>query len=396
MKRSFSQGFVTKDRTTWRAVINWQDESGKQHRLTKSTGIKCSPAGNRGKINAEGFLREWRDELIAEEAAKDEHVTSCDTPFAKYANEFIEARYRSNVISYVTYSGYRTHIKHLIGTELGNTAISEITPKQIIAWEQDLREDKVSESTLSHIHVFAKQVCIYAYKLGDIARNPFDFVDAPKRHRKPINALDSLSTHQLLQNLEGFGDSAFGTAIKIALMTGMRQGEICALKFSDIDFTNNVIRVSHALKHSKGTYVEGLPKTSSSIRDIPFGSNLKAVLERRRNAVIAECEEIGTGWSDSLYVVGSAMTGKFYNPQVLGHDWYIFVRTIGLIGTQGKPPKFHDLRHAFATRAIASKLDVKTVSSILGHSQCSTTLDIYTDALAESKRAGMEELDKIF
>jgi integrase len=109
-----------------------------------------------------------------------------------------------------------------------------------------------------------------------------------------------------------------------------------------------------------------------------------------------EEELSGAGeWDEGLYVAGDAVTGAFGNPEVLGREWAALTAAEGWRGTQGEHVRFHDLRHTFATPAIANKMDVMTVASILGHRDVSTTLNVYAIALEESKRKTMDAVDGI-
>lgn len=408
MKRSYSQGFVTKHHGYWRAVLSWQEQPGAQHKLTKSTGVKCYPdridkdtgertPDNRGKATAETFLRKWRDELVSAEEAR-ETLEAANDPmtFSEHAESFIMNKELSCSVRSVTAKGYRSYLNKITGAPIGNMHICEIAPRDIMAWEQGLLADGISVSTLSHIHVFAKQVFESAHKMGEIKSNPFALVDAPKRRPKPVNSLTKAGVVEMNRALAGFGVSPLAVGAKLALMTGMRQAEICALRWRDVDLDNREIRVTHSLTRASGHYVIARPKTESSIRNIPFGSSLSILLTRRMREMRGEREEFGMEWDDDLFVIGSPVSCKPYSPQVLGREWHTFARTIGLIGTQGEFIRFHDLRHTFATLAISSasgNVDVKTVSVILGHSSAAFTLNVYSDALAESKRDGMEKID---
>ena len=405
--RNYSAGFVTKDRRFWRAVVSWQDEGGGQRRKTKTTGVRCYPdrtdpetgvaiPDNRGKATAETVLREWRDSLVAEDAeAERRGAVSCDTPLEEYARRYVEDKARSGSVRPVTAMGYRSYLKLLAGTALGACPVGEVAPRLIIEWERGLAGDGLAPTTLSHAHVFAKQVCTHARRVGDLSANPFDLVDAPRRARRPVNSLDLAGARRLGEALDGFGPSPLATAARLALMTGMRQGEICALRWRDVDLGEGAIRVAHALTRAGGRYELASPKTRESARVVPLGPALRSSLEARRALVGAERGELCLAWDDSLFVVGSAAEPRWLSPQVLGNEWRALVRALGLVGSQGVPPRFHDLRHTFATLAIAGGLDVKTVSAILGHSNAAMTLDVYADALADSKRAGMDEMDAL-
>lgn len=155
------------------------------------------------------------------------------------------------------------------------------------------------------------------------------------------------------------------------------------------------IRVSHALTRANGTFALSTPKTRSSARTIPYGDELARVLEARARAMHGERESMGLDWDEGLFVVGNAVTSAWKSPMALGQEWRAFVRVAKLVGSQGEAPRFHDLRHTFATMAIGSGLDVKTVSAILGHSNAAMTLNVYADALADSKKVSMGLMGRI-
>ncbi len=146
--------------------------------------------------------------------------------------------------------------------------------------------------------------------MGDIPSNPFDLVDAPKRKKKPINSLSGTEVAKLNEALRGFGPSPLAIGVRIALSTGMRQGEICALRWSDIDLDSKTIRVNHSLSRDSGKYHLCEPKTEGSLRTIPCGDILMGNLIDRKKAMALEREEFGLPWDDSLFVIGSAVNGK--------------------------------------------------------------------------------------
>lgn len=404
MTRNYSPGYVIKHGSCWRAVINWQ-ENGKQRRRVKNTGVRCYEdrvdtgtgkitKDNRGKSLAETVLRDWRRELI-EQDMSEEKAPSSELTVAKYVQEFIEAKEGSGSVKDVTTRGYRTHLRHLLGSELGNMRMDEVGHADIAAWEHGLSEDGMASATLSHTHVFLKQVFTRARKLGDITSNPMDLVEAPKRRSKPINALPTSEVARLREALDGFGPTPLATGATLALMTGMRLGEVCALRWQDIDFDRGIIRVNHALTRIRGRFELTTPKTATSMRAIPFGPRLRDALLERRRAMEEEAAALDAGWDDGLFVVGSAVEATWKSPQGLSQDWHQLARVLRLTGTQGRPPTFHDLRHTFATIAVSTGVDIKTVSVLLGHADPAMTLRVYADSLEDSKRTGMERLDGI-
>ncbi|MCH3944012.1 MAG: site-specific integrase [Atopobiaceae bacterium] len=403
---NYSLGYVRKGRRNWRAILSWQDGEGNQHKASADTGIRCYPdtkdpgtgkvtrRDTRGKGAAEDFLKGWRDRRVREEERASEVIGSTTTLYS-YAEDVIKEKAARQAITPTTAEGYRGCLRHLLGTELASTPVRDVTPAQIRDWEQTLFDDRLSPLTVSHIHVFAKMVLTVARRSGDVVSNPFDLVQAPKRPRKPINSLDAAGVRKLNGLVTDDDMGPLFMAVRLALMTGMREGEICALRWQDIDRESRQIRVTHGLKKVSGGFMMGTPKSKSSTRTIPYGNALADILGARLRTMHEEREVLELDWDEGLYVIGSAQTGAWKSPAVLGRQWWMFARTFGLVGTQGVPPRFHDLRHTFATMAIASGVDVKTVSDLLGHANASMTLDVYADALADSKRAGMEIMDGV-
>ena len=405
MSRKYANGFVVKSRSHWRAIITWSDDAGRTGRRTMMTEIHCYPnkvdektgevkEDNRGKALAETFLRNWRDQLIAEENAEKESHGS-ELTVCEYVLRYIEDKERSGNVRDVTTRGYRTSLRHLSGTELGETHMADVTYREIKGWEQELVEDGLAPATVSHMHVFVKQVFGWARKVGDLSSNPFDLVEAPKRQGKPINALTPSEAKRLRAAIEGFGPTPLATAVDLALMTGMRQGEICGLRWQDVDLEGNVIHVNHALTRERGHFLLAAPKTATSRRDIPFGQRLKRALVSRRELMKQELAEFGGTWDEGQYVIGSSLDGTFKSPQVISHEWNQLARLLRLVGTQGLTPTFHDLRHTFATIHVASGSDIKTVSVLMGHADPAMTLRVYADSLEDSKRAQMERMDEM-
>jgi integrase len=196
--------------------------------------------------------------------------------------------------------------------------------------------------------------------------------------------------------LDNMGPTPLAVAARLALMTGMRRGEICALRWQDVDLARRLIHVLHALSKSRG-FVMDTPKDvagKDSRRTIAIGPRLAELLMERKDAM-REARGEFSDWDESLFVVGDPVTGAFPNPQVLGREWAMLARAENWRGTQGEVVRFHDLRHTFATLAIANHVDVMTVAGLMGHRDVSTTLNVYAIALEESKRAAMDEMDAV-
>lgn len=203
----------------------------------------------------------------------------------------------------------------------------------------------------------------------------------PKSEKKNIKTFQPWEQQRLERWL---GNELHGAslAIYLSLHTGMRIGEVCSLRWSDIDFQSKMIYVQTSIvrlnQGGKTKSVVGSPKTASSNRIIPLTKCLEGILA-------AEYVR-----SNSNFVVGTAAGDHFLNPRTLENQYKAILKLAGIT-----PAPFHTLRHTFATRCIESGMDIKSLSEILGHSSASITLDIYVHPSMELKRNGMERLEAV-
>jgi len=187
--------------------------------------------------------------------------------------------------------------------------------------------------------------------------------------------------------------SPMTVAAWIALFTGLRRGEVCGLRWRDVSLDDRMMLVTRSIGEGRGgsSYIKG-PKTHRT-RDVPIAGQLAGVL----SVWYAQCRDewgLTDGEMFDLYVIGNA-EGGFCLPTYITEGWRVLSRGWNLVGTAGRRVTFHDLRHTFATAAIVGGLDVKTVSSILGHSSAAMTLDIYASADPDAKRAAADRIDAL-
>ena len=166
-------------------------------------------------------------------------------------------------------------------------------------------------------------------------------------------------------------------SICIALYTGMRIGEICGLKWSDIDWNANTVTVRRTIQRVKQTngttcLMENTPKTENSYRVIPLADKVRMVLEAMHQ-------------NNNLYILGK--NEAICDPRNLQRRLATITKRNGITGVH-----FHSLRHTFATRLITAGVDVKTISMLLGHSSVNVTLEIYTHSNLDMKKEAINKL----
>lgn len=184
----------------------------------------------------------------------------------------------------------------------------------------------------------------------------------------------------------------------VAVFTGLRKGEIIALKWSDIDFDNAVLRVQRAVTVVDGKQVVKPPKTKTSHRTISLPRSLVQKMRHLQKTQIAYRLSVGDFWQGEAEWVFTQANGKmmsYSTPYEAMQDILHRYNENAPEGQQLPVIPFHGLRHTSATLLIASQLDVKTVSSRLGHAQTSTTMNIYAHALEESDRRAADALENL-
>jgi integrase len=305
----------------------------------------------------------------------------CTKPFRDYLLAHL-AQKRRGRIKDSTYDSYFRIVHNQILPALGGTPMHRLTTQQIQLFLSDLHGRGLSDSTIRNVFRYLCGVVRAAVKSGALAQDICEDVTLPKLKGKAVRALSRAEQQRLERTaLSDLQENGQGIEVMLALYTGMRVGEICALRWEDIDFENDVIHVNHTLQrlnlHGKGekTAVKmGSPKSDSSLRKIPMSAQLSRLLENQRRIVGGE------------YVVPGRRA--FTEPRVVQYRFERLLERANLphVG-------FHALRHSFATRCMELNVDVATISKLLGHSSAKLTLDIYTDSLLEQRRAAVHKLD---
>lgn len=398
----YTQGSVTKSSAHWRLVLDAVEDDGTRRRITKMSAVPAKKGSNVGRRDALTALRRWRDELEREEEKRrvEEEATpdAADTPLRDYAAAYLDAHRRR--IDGATYRGYATSLRSLQASELGAKAMGKVTAKDVAAYDDELFARGLGGVTVRKRHSFIAQVYRQAVALGDVTSNPCAAVKAPAAPLKPVNALDQAAAREVMERLGAMGaDNTIAVAGRLALLTGMRRGEVCGLRWIDWDEGAGVLRVGNALgqNHENGYVLKGVKDTSGrgAAREVPVPAPLARLLAQVREQQQAACDRLGVRWAPTHYVLGDPL-GEPLAPEQVTHKWTVLSSSMGWLGTQGRPVTYHDLRHTFATVAIAEGIDVMSLAAILGHKDPSMTMRVYAIALAGPKRQAMTQIGDFY
>lgn len=190
-----------------------------------------------------------------------------------------------------------------------------------------------------------------------------------------------------------------GTIYILALGTGLRLGELLALKWIDINFKDKYISVNKSIKSTysidsngnrKFEVIEQTPKTKNSIRTVPLTNSILELLQRyRKEKIIERDSNIDIYFDNNL--VFCTPTGNYLNESNVRKTFKRILNRCDL-----KEIRFHDLRHTFATRLFENGVPPKTVQTLLGHSDIATTLNIYTHVMKNTKDEAINKIDFLF
>ena len=294
--------------------------------------------------------------------------------------------YKEGTIRPSTLTNYRRYIELYIKPQLGDKQVSLITQQDIQRMYRRLKKNgrvrehpemdyQLSDATVCHIHLVMHGAMKDAVQAHVIPRNPTEGTTAPKPNYKPKRILTRPELDAFLEVVEQ--DDVWRDFFQVELMTGLRRGEICGLQWSDFDEAAGTLKVCRTLHgQRKGTYTIGETKTNQGMRTIILPHSVVDILRRRKTDAIGPWIFPDPVRPEDPVNPGSA---------------YTHMKT--LLQHAGLPSiRFHDLRHTFATMAISSGVDVKTLSNMLGHYSAGFTLDTYTHITNDMQRGAAEKI----
>ena len=306
-----------------------------------------------------------------------------------FMGAFLSYKEKSGTIEPSTVRSYRAEGR-LICTYLGNVALADLSVPEVNRWMARMTADGYAPKSVAKPFRLLKQALKWAMSQDLVRKNVCEYCKPPKRVKTPINALDRAERTRMLRlAVAAEATSPLGLAIELALTTGMRRGEVCALRWSDVG-DDGTVTVSHALGNGEGGFYLKEPKTGSSARTIPLTAHTAAILKAKRADSRRVLAEMGVPAGDPFVLGTQEPESRPYNPTQLGKDFSAFCKMNGFRCT------FHDLRHTFATMMIANGCDVRTMASYLSHASVSMTLDTYADVDPEAKRAAVGKVDESF
>ena len=386
-KRANGEGTLVKTKTGFRGAISYKDINGsskrKQFYGKTQKEVKEKMDSFKSKLNS-GIL-DFDDNLTLEKW------------FYRWLFEFRKNDLKPS--SFERYEGiYRNYIK---GSFIGKIKLVELRTIHIQKYYNDLISEKnKSSTTIKSINKYLKSCLSAAVKENYILKNWCSNVTIPKDTiEKNDESYLSFSIEEQKLFLSLIKDHRLYALFLIAFSTGLRQGELLALNWHDIDFVSNTININKSIKRVTITKSDGSkesiqliqsPKTKSSIRTVPIPTNIISELKFHQSRQSLEKALCGNAYEDNNLVfatplgtpIDSRNLTKAYKRLLIKHNIPY--------------KKFHSIRHSYATRLFEANVPIKTIQTLMGHSSITVTMNIYTHVNETLKVKAIDAINNIF
>ncbi len=283
---------------------------------------------------------------------------------------------------------YYTEIfKNEIEPHLPNIKLRDIRVNHINSFYNKLRKKGVSDDRLFKTHK-TLQACIRAaYKWQYMENNIMDHITVKKPERPKR---EPWNPDEIKLALNMFHETSLDYHVYMSIHLGLRQGEVCGLMFEDINHEERTITIHRALQsiRAEGVIVKE-PKTKSSIRTIPLQKHIYEYLCNLEKKIKANRLFLGANYNNEWYGYFSVFeNGDIQSTQYVCRRFNEYVKKMEL-----RKITFHDLRHSCASWLLSKNVDIKTIQEILGHTNYSTTADIYSHVDLSQRRAALDKLN---
>ena len=371
-RRGHGEGTIYEQDGRWRAVVDLGFENGKRKRKYLSGKTK----------------REVLQKLAQKQQA---HAQGLPLPAERQTVGPYLERWLSDVaepsVRLSTFVRYRELLRLHAIPVIGSRPLTKLSPQDVQAlYSQKLREG-LSAQTVVHIHRVLHRALVQAVRWNLVARNVCDLVDPPRVSRREVRPLDAEQSRRFLTAAES---DPFHALYVLAITTGMRQGELLGLRWSDLDLEAGALSVRRTAGRVRNLGIrEDGPKTEKGRRSIRLTRAAVAALRANRVRQNEERLRAGGAWQDRDLVFPNAIGGPF-NSLTLLRRFYRLLDSASLPRV-----RFHDLRHGTASLLLALGEHPKVVQELLGHSTIGITMDLYSHVAPSLQEATIERLGRL-
>lgn len=369
-------------------VLNYRDENGKRKTPWISTNLPVR--GN--KKRAENFMMDVRRNFVppnVQRIEEREAMQKGDILFTDFLLKWL--RVAKSTVKLTTYASYEMMATRIIIPyfETLNIKLKELTTEDIQEF-YSAQLERVSANTVIHYHAVIHRALKYAVKIKTIQSNPAVNVERPRKEKFIGSFYDKKEINTLFDIIQGH---PLEVAIKLAAFYGLRREEIIGLKWTSIDFENNTLTIQHTVTECNldGKHIEvasDTAKTDSSLRTMPLVTNFREMLLAKKEKQEHYRKLCGRSYCKEYldYIFVNEM-GERWKPRYLSDGFKRILEQNGL-----RRIRFHDLRHTCASLLLANNVPMKKIQEWLGHSDFSTTANIYAHLDFQSKISSAEAM----
>lgn len=355
----------------WLAVVDGQRDAitGRRRQLKKTFETKR---------DAERWERETRAAID-----RGDYLEPSTATVAEYLRQWLGSVAN---LRPATRDRYERVVRNQLIPPLGAIPLAKLTPLHVQHFYAGLLADGLSSTTVALYHGILHHALDQAVKWRLIPRNVCDAVDAPRPQNPEMR---TWTPEQARTFLAATADDSLAAFWRLALNTGMRRGELLALRWDDLDLDRATLAVRRTLTRGADGLVFGEPKTRSGKRAIALPASCVTALREHRRRQLARRLELGPAWHDTDLVFERG-DGRVLHPNVSGRAFRRLVAELGLPAI-----RFHDLRHTAATLMLANGEHPKVVQERLGHNDISMTLNRYSHVTMDMQREAANRLDAL-
>lgn len=293
--------------------------------------------------------------------------------------------YAPNNLKEATQYNYKYIADRVLLPELGDKDLMFFNNMMLTEWFSTLPH---SPSYCRTIYVVLRSMFTVAVRNGYVEQHPCDYVILPKLPPKVEEASPRLNEDQARELMRMTAEyNWFNSIIRFLLLTGVRSGEAFGLRWVDVDFKRDLIHIRYNLSNVASKHWLDTPKTKNSIRQLAMSPAVKDLLLLQREEQKKWQRERGADRFPHPEMVFTSTRGNYIDHNYVERKFKEFVK-----GTDFEGITLHSLRHAHATLMLAAGVDLKVVSTLLGHASIATTANLYTEVLERTKAEAAREV----